>query len=114
MMRTILFALLLAACGGGAKNAPSPGNETQPAAGHETPPPEAATEGDIPTSCDDACTMYAVCYEDVYGGDFKGGGECVSSCEEKDEAAKKEYFKFIGESDCQKMMGDGGDEGEGE
>ena len=115
MIRPLLLTCLLAACGGASKSAPAPGTDTQPAAGHETPPPEAATDGDTPTSCDDACTLYAVCHEEVYGGDFKYGGECVSNCEEKDQAGQTEYFEFIGANagDCKKMMGDdGGEEGE--
>jgi hypothetical protein len=93
MIRTALFALFLAACGGSTANAPSPEPK------QEEPPPATDTS-EVPKDCDEACTTYGMCWEDVNGGEFSGGGECTSSCNELDEAGKQKYFQCIGQSDC--------------
>ena len=76
LARAPALLLILAACGGGSKSAPAPAPAPAPAA-----VPAAPSEA----TCDDACTDFAMCHEEVYGGDFWGGGECIDRCEEAHE-----------------------------
>jgi len=89
--------VLLLGCGSSPKR-PDP---RPPAPGSAAPPAAAAT-------CDDACTQYAVCYEQVYSKDYSGGGECVTSCEEMAEPDKSQYIAEWTDSgaDCAKLMGE--------
>lgn len=102
----IIVALILVACASPAP-APTPTPTTAPAT---EPAPEPATtpaptpepEPDI-TACDDACTSWAVCWEELYGGDYRQGGSCVASCEELDDEARAAYFRCVSASDCKAM-----------
>jgi hypothetical protein len=81
------------------------------ACGSSPPPkrPDPRPPGPIAAAtCDDACTQYAVCYEQVYSKDYSGGGECVTSCEEMAEADKSQYIAEWTDSgaDCAKLMGE--------
>jgi hypothetical protein len=97
MIRTVLFALLLAACGGSSASAPSPEPKPEPPPAAEE---DGKTEPATPASCDDACTTYAMCYEEVHGEDFRGGGDCVSTCEERTAEEKEAYFDCVSGDDC--------------
>jgi hypothetical protein len=78
-----ITAVLLAACGGSPQAATRPGAAPAGASDpkHAAPTKEepAAT---APIDCDNVCTDYAVCYEEHYKKDFRGGGDCVRNCEE--------------------------------
>jgi hypothetical protein len=97
----LALVLGLAACGSSPPpkrpdpRPPGPGSAATP-----TEPASAAT-------CDDACTQYAVCYEQVYSKDYSGGGECVTSCEEMAEADRSQYIAEWTDSgaDCATLMG---------
>lgn len=104
--------LVVVGCGGG-KAAPTPAAAPAPApapaatADPASTAPAPAAEADGPETCDDACTEIAVCYEEIYGGDYRGGGACVDSCEERTDTDRAAYFACIGRTtDCEAMMND--------
>jgi len=41
------------------------------------------------------CTSYGLCYEEHYDKDFRGGGVCVSRCEEMSAAEQREWADKI-------------------
>lgn len=71
------------------------------------PDPRPPAPGSAAATCDDACTQYAVCYEEAYSKDYSGGGECVTSCEEMAEADRTQYIAdwTASDADCAKLMG---------
>jgi len=97
MIRRLLalaFLVGLVACGGASKPAPA---AAEPPLGND------AASAPETTTCEDACTSYAACYEEVNGADFHGGGECVSACEELADDARASYFTCVDSSDCAKV-----------
>lgn len=66
-----------------------------------------AAEPATPATCEEACTQYAVCYEQTYDKDFERGGECVSSCEEMAEADRAKYIAdwTASDADCATLIG---------
>jgi len=102
---SLVLAGLLFACGGSTPPSSTPGGGA--GSGGEAPAGDgAAGDGDTPavetgggsagvTSCDDACTAYAACWEEVNGGDFHQGGQCVDACEERSDADRAAWFKCI-------------------
>ena len=97
-MKLVLVAMVVAACG--SSPPPKRPDPRPPGPGSGATPTAAAT-------CDDACTQYAVCYEQVYAKDYSGGGECVTSCDEMAEPDKTQYIAewTASDADCAKLMG---------
>jgi hypothetical protein len=94
ILRVLLLATFLAACGGSSASTPPPAKP-------DPVKPEAAAV----TTCDDACTQIATCWEEVNGGDYSGGGECTSDCEGKSDAERQTYFTCIGaHAECKDML----------
>jgi hypothetical protein len=87
------------------------GTETETETGPPTPAPrtDAAPATNPPpatvTTCEDACTEWAVCWETLYGGDFRGGGNCVSACDELADADRGAHFVCVAGAtdDCKAM-----------
>jgi hypothetical protein len=51
--------------------------------------------------CADLCTDYALCWEEHNPGeDFRGGGECVASCEETSQADRAAREIELGKPSC--------------
>src|SRR5690242_9536052 len=96
-----LAFVLLAACGGGSKPAPT---EPAAAATDEAATPTEAAPPAEPATCEDLCTSYAICYEEVYGGDYRGGGECVADCESKAPADRDAWAAKVNGGDCKALM----------
>lgn len=97
-----VVAVLLLGCGASSSTTPPPSNAPPVVA------PADAAAAPATVDCDDVCTTYAVCSEEHYGGDFRGGGECVSSCEEMAEAARATWAKEIEDAsasnDCKRLF----------
>jgi hypothetical protein len=91
MIRALALLAVLVGC---ASSKPAAKPTAAPA-----PESEMGTQGDAPpASCDEACTEYAICYEEVYGGEYTGGSACVEECEQDEQA----YFTCIANAaDCQ-------------
>ena|SRR5690349_288292 len=74
----------------------------EPAPTTDTPATTAPAAG--PVDCDEACTQYGVCYEEEYGGEFHGGGECTSSCNEMSETDRQAWGAKINAGDCHALF----------
>jgi hypothetical protein len=98
-----LALVVLVACG----SSPPPKRPDPRPAGPGSASTPTAAEPAAPATCDDACTAYAGCYEDVYKKDFERGGECVSSCEEMAEADRAKYIAdwTASDADCATLIG---------
>jgi hypothetical protein len=94
----LVLALALAPGCGSKTPAPADPEKAEPAEPAE--PTEPVAE---PFTCVDACTEYAVCYEEMNGdGAFSEGGACVSSCFEDED--QESYFACIRSEDCTAMF----------
>jgi hypothetical protein len=105
-----IFVVLLGACGSGpapGTTPSSPAKATSPPTA-AAPPPAAATAAAV--DCDDACTGYGICYEEYYKKDFRGGGGCVSSCEQKSPADQRAWADKVaaatGDDKCASLFSD--------
>lgn len=105
-MKKIALFVMLAAC---ASKSPPPATPA-PAAPAPAPAPAAPAAPAAAVDCDDVCTTFAVCWEEVNGGDFRGGGACVSNCEEMPEADRTAWAKNVEDAsaanDCKRLFGD--------
>jgi hypothetical protein len=51
------------------------------------------------------CTEIAVCHEEVYGGDYRYGSQCVSSCESRPAAERAKWARCVKKTaNCKKML----------
>ena len=91
--RWILVLGFIVACGSSQK-------KPEPAPANDTP----TTTAPATVDCDEACTQYGVCYEEEYGGDYHGGGECVTSCNEMTEADRQAWGAKIDAGDCHALF----------
>jgi hypothetical protein len=94
----VVVCALLAGCGSSSP-APAPAKPSAPAADDASPKTPAIT------NCEDACTEYAMCAEEVYGEEFTHGGACVSACEERAPEEQVAYFTCLGDAEtCTAMV----------
>lgn len=101
----VLAPPLLPACGSSspALSTPAAASEPAPAA---PPADDPASASPGVATCEDACTEYAVCSEEIHGGEFHGGGACVSDCEERSPEEQAAYFACISAADgCTATLG---------
>ena len=104
-----LFALTAAACGLLACGAPPPARTPPPAkpraAPATQPAPAPAKKLSTEELCGQRCADFAVCWEEVNGGDFRGGSDCSMACEEAKPANRASWTRCIEQTaDCKKMM----------
>jgi tetratricopeptide (TPR) repeat protein len=60
---------------------------------------------DDSTRCDEACTSVAICWEEVWGGTYRGGTECTNRCEEKSPPARAAFFRCVDHpTNCKAML----------
>lgn len=96
-----LTLVLFAACGGGHPDRSTVPAAPAPVAGAPAPATPAPAEAAPALTCEDACTEIGSCYEEVNGGEYTEGGQCVSSCDDKSEAERAAYFACLrAAADC--------------
>jgi hypothetical protein len=99
MRSLLLIAMLLAACS----------SSTAPAAAPTTPAPPvnepASPASPAATTCEDACTDFGFCFQEVHDGEegeFDSG--CMDDCENADDQDRLDFFDCIADKPCEAMM----------
>lgn len=86
-----ILVVWLGACGAGPAPATTPSSSPKGTAPPPIAAPPAASSTAGPVDCADVCTTYGICYEEYYKQDFRGGGGCVNSCEDKSPADQRAW-----------------------
>jgi tetratricopeptide (TPR) repeat protein len=59
------------------------------------PPKAEPPKIDDSEKCAEACTEIAACWEEVHGGDYRGGGACTDRCGELEPPGRKQFYRCL-------------------